>query len=175
MTLRSVLLNVRTAIVVGTCAGVLMLMRGAGGQVVVPPAPPVRITPVAPVQIPVIPGGDYTLQFRPSPDIGRILDVTTTAPGVTIRPLPDDPDGSTQRQVQVRGSAPPGPSTLRVVGERGQNDVPLVVVPPPEREIPEPGHAHAESEDNNHIGRLLIALVIGILLGVLLTRKRAPR
>jgi hypothetical protein len=123
----------------------------------------------------VIPGGDYTIQFRPSPDIGRILDVTTTAPGVTIRSLPDGSDGSIQRQVQVADSAPPGPSTLRVAGERGQNDVPLVVVPPPEREIPESGHPHGESEDNNRIGRLLIVLVIGIVLGVLVARKRSPR
>ena len=158
------------------CAGFLASAHAAAGQRVAPPVAPITVAPVAPVPIPVVPGAGYTFHLPQTPDLGKVIDVTTSAPGVTITSLPDGPDGSVQREVQVAGSAPPGSSTVRVVGERGQTDVPLVVVPPspPEMSGPDPGDGD-DAADGGGLLRLLAVLIVGVFLGLLFGRKKLTR
>lgn len=137
--------------------------------------------------------GLYTIEFPSAlPDLGTVLDVTTTAPGVTIRPLPEGPHGSTRFEVQVAETAPHGQAEVRVISEHRQADVPLIVVPPPGSPPSEAVHAHAELADDKDGEResegqesrptgfsrttgFLVVFALGLLVGVVVGRRRPAR
>lgn len=99
-------------------------------QTVVPPIP-ISVTPIGMTRVSVQPGGRYTFEVpRLATSSLRPIDLISSAPGVTIAPLPNGPDGTIRRKVQVSADAPLGETAVQVVTDQGEKDVEVIVVPP---------------------------------------------
>jgi hypothetical protein len=160
----------------------------AHGQITPRPVPPtITITPAPSVPVSVLPGGIYTIELRPSlPDVGRPINVTTTAPGVRITPLPDGPGGEIRMEVEVAATAPGGPATVQVTSEGRLEDLPLIVAPPPPPSAAELDHPHGESSDDEKklkdqptglsaVSRFVIVFAVGLIVGVVVARRKRAR
>jgi len=147
--------------------------------------PQITITPVGPVQVPLMPGGRYNIQL-PVPPRSPVLSVTTTVPGVTITQLPNGPGGEIRRQIDVLADAEPTRGELHIVTEGRDNSMPLIVVPPPPPPPPSPPDVEIDTPDVDtadtirltdekpFFGRTGIVLVFigGIAVGAFVRRRR---
>jgi len=152
-------------------------------QTVVPPVR-VSVTPIGMTPVSLQPGGRYTFEVpRVATSNLRPVDLISSTPGVTIAPLPNGPDGTIRREVQLSADAPWGETAVRVVTDQGERDIEVIVVPPnpPGESGGEGDHGEGDStgtvtdkSKDRHTGSgwgWLAVFGVGVVVGIVVRRK----